>query len=95
MLCCVSFSVIDIYSCSIIISTLQFVGDNDDVLDIKFMGNNDSHVAVATNSPLVRVFSMETWACQVLRGHSDIVMALDVSHESEMLVTGSKVRAGT
>ena len=69
----------------------QFVGNNDDVLDIKFLGSDDSHVAVATNSSILRVFNLESWNSHELRGHTDIVMAVDVNKEGSMLVTGSKV----
>ena len=68
----------------------QFVGNNDDVLDVKFIGKNDSHIAVATNSELVKVYEVVTWTCQVLRGHTSIVMAMDVYKNGLLLTTSSK-----
>jgi len=68
----------------------HLIGNNDDVLDVALLGAEESHLAVATNSALVQVFNRETWDCQVLRGHTDIVMTLSVSHDHKMLVTGSK-----
>ncbi|XP_014672367.1 PREDICTED: transducin beta-like protein 3 [Priapulus caudatus] len=68
----------------------QFVGFNDEILDIKLMGAGESHIAVATNSPNIKVFELATFCCQVLKGHSDIVLALDVSNDGSMLASSSK-----
>ena len=72
----------------------QFVGHIDEVKEIKFIGTNDSHIAVANNSQLVKIFEVSTWACQILSGHSDMVLSLDVYQKQGMnlLATGSKVR---
>ena len=69
----------------------EFSGYNDDILDIKFIGDGDSHVAVATNSELIKLFEVETWSCQTLSGHTDIVMGLDVFDKAALLTSGSKV----
>ena len=60
----------------------------DEVLDIKCI---DDHVAIATNSEQIKVFNRSRGNCSVLLGHSDIVLALDVSADGSMLVSGSKV----
>lgn len=70
---------------------LQFVGYNDDVLDMAFFGDGDSHLAVATNSELVKVFETSTWNCQILSGHTDIVLCVGVGMNGALLATGSKV----
>ncbi len=67
------------------------MGYNDDILDIKYLGSGDSHIAVATNSELVKVFQQGTWGCQILRGHSNTVMCLDVFQPTQLLASGSKV----
>ena len=69
----------------------KFVGYNDDILDIKFLGPSDSHIAVATNSELIKVFETETWDCQILRGHTDTVMCVDVFKPLHLMASGSKV----
>ena len=61
------------------------------MLDIKFLGKNETHLAVATNSELIKVFEVATWSCQVLKGHTDTVMAIDVNKDGSMLVSVSKV----
>uniref|UniRef100_A0A6Q2X9S5 U3 small nucleolar RNA-associated protein 13 C-terminal domain-containing protein n=1 Tax=Esox lucius TaxID=8010 RepID=A0A6Q2X9S5_ESOLU len=48
----------------------QFVGYNDEVLDVKFLGKNDSHIVVATNSSQLKVFDLDTSSCQILYGHT-------------------------
>ena len=69
----------------------QFVGYNDEILDVRFLGAGDTHLAVASNSELLKVFSVETWDCQILRGHTDTVMSLDVNRRKNCLASASKV----
>lgn len=77
------------------------VGFNDEILDIRYL--NDSHIAVATNSPhvlfcvihavltvQVRIFDVATGGCELLSEHSDIVLAIDMSHDGKWLATASK-----
>lgn len=48
----------------------QFAGYSEEVLDVRFLGPEDSHVVVASNSPSLKVFELQTMACQILHGHS-------------------------
>lgn len=57
----------------------QFVGFSDEILDLVYVGTNDSHIAVATNSSDIKLYDSSTMNCQLLKGHSDIVLALAVS----------------
>ncbi|XP_034047308.1 transducin beta-like protein 3 [Thalassophryne amazonica] len=56
----------------------QFVGYSDEVLDIKFVGKEDTHIVVATNSCQLKVFELLSNSCQILDGHTDTVLSLDV-----------------
>ncbi|XP_053413860.1 transducin beta-like protein 3 isoform X2 [Nycticebus coucang] len=56
----------------------QFAGYSEEVLDVRFLGPEDSHIVVASNSPCLKVFELQTSSCQILHGHTDIVLALDV-----------------
>ena len=70
----------------------QIVGCNDDILDIAFIpkySNDDEDddyiknsdeftLAMATNSPLVRLMD-ESFSCSLLDGHTDIVLSVDAS----------------
>ena len=60
------------------------------MLDIALVGEGESHIAVATNSEEVKVFRRDTGSCQLLSGHSGIVLALSSTHDGHVLATGSK-----
>ncbi|KFP83408.1 Transducin beta-like 3, partial [Acanthisitta chloris] len=68
----------------------QLAGYNDEVLDVKFLGPGDSHIVVATNSPQLKVFELATSHCQILYGHTDTILALDVFKKGLMFVTCAK-----
>ncbi|XP_072423649.1 transducin beta-like protein 3 [Chiloscyllium punctatum] len=70
--------------------TRQFVGYNDEVLDVKFLGPSDTHIVVATNSPQLKVFELATLNCQILYGHTDTVLALDVFKKGTKFASCSK-----
>lgn len=71
----------------------QLVGFSDEILDIAYLGRKESHIAVATNSCDIKVYKSENMACQLLQGHSDIVVALSTSPANpSVLVSGSKVQ---
>lgn len=67
------------------------MGYNDDILDMCFAGSHDNCLAVATNSNQVRLYRMDTMDCRMLSGHSNTVLAIDVSSDGQKIVTGSKV----
>lgn len=50
--------------------SLQFVGHYDEILDLKFVAENDSMVAIASNSPEIKVVDIETMDCRTLNGHT-------------------------
>ncbi|XP_076026765.1 transducin beta-like protein 3 [Genypterus blacodes] len=68
----------------------QFVGYNDEVLDVKFLGKDDSHIVVATNSCQLKVFELLTNSCQILYGHTDTVLSLDVFRKGFLFASCSK-----
>lgn len=68
----------------------QFAGYNDEVLDVKFLGPSDSHVVVATNSPQIKVFELATSNCQILYGHTETVLAIDVFKKGLLFVSCAK-----
>ncbi|XP_033022978.1 transducin beta-like protein 3 [Lacerta agilis] len=68
----------------------QFAGYNGEVLDVRFLGPKDSHVVVATNSPQLKVFELVSSNCQILHGHTDIVLALDVFRRGRLFASCAK-----
>ncbi|KAL1410896.1 U3 small nucleolar RNA-associated protein 13 [Vanrija albida] len=76
-------------------TTRQIVGFNDDIVDTVFLSSNgqeSTHVALATNSSLVRIYSTSAFDARLLSGHRDMVLCLDKSADGRWLVTGSKDR---
>nr|CAB3266856.1 transducin beta-like protein 3 [Phallusia mammillata] len=68
----------------------HFVGYNDEVLDVKFLGEGDLFLIVATNSPKIKVFEIETSACHLLKGHTDTVLSIDVFRNQSYFASCSK-----
>ena len=76
----------------------QLIGYNDEIVDATFLSyrkgssplQKDSHIAFATNSSLIRVYSSQNLDARLLEGHSEIVLALDRSPDGSILVSGSK-----
>lgn len=70
-----------------IFANRQFIGSHDDVLDISCLpefssathGVVPAKLAVATNSAIVRLMTCGSSDCQLLYGHTDVVLALDAS----------------
>lgn len=80
----------------------QLIGFNDEIVDITFLspaltspsqGARDTHIALATNSSLIRVYSSEDLDARLLEGHTDIVLALDHGADGRVLASGSKDRS--
>ncbi|XP_012283683.1 transducin beta-like protein 3 [Orussus abietinus] len=67
----------------------QLVGYSDEILDVVYVGDQDSHLAVATNSADVKLYELSTMDCQLLRGHTDIVLALATSAANRNLLLSS------
>ncbi|PLW06626.1 hypothetical protein PCASD_20033, partial [Puccinia coronata f. sp. avenae] len=75
----------------------QIVGSHGEIIDISFLKSDasskqPSHLAVATNSPLVRILSLgeNDNDCRLLPGRSDIVLCLAKSKDQTWFVSGSK-----
>ena len=57
---------------------------------MRCVGEDEGQLAVATNSELVKVFERDSFSCQLLAGHTGIVLCLDVGAAGSLLATGSK-----
>lgn len=82
------------------------VGYNDEIVDAIFLSPpsspqnppsqsnpRDTQLALATNSSLIRIYSVSNLDVQVLAGHSDIVLSLDQGLGGRVFVSGSKDRS--
>ncbi|XP_059305449.1 protein TORMOZ EMBRYO DEFECTIVE-like isoform X1 [Lycium ferocissimum] len=72
----------------------RFVGYNEEIADMKFLGDDEQFLAVATSVEQVRVYDLESMSCSyVLSGHTDVILCLDTCVSSSgrtLIVTGSK-----
>lgn len=72
----------------------RLVGYNEEIADMKFLGENEQFLAVATSVEHVRVYDLTSMSCSyVLTGHENIVLCVDtctLSSGRTVIVTGSK-----
>ena len=85
----------------------QLIGFNDEIIDATFLSPHlppgtpihtsspfsDTHVALATNSSLIRVYSTSSLDARLISGHSEIVLCLDHGAGGRVLASGSKDRS--
>ncbi|TBU62177.1 WD40 repeat-like protein [Dichomitus squalens] len=82
----------------------QLIGFNDEIIDVTFLSPqlpvqastsslSDTHVALATNSSLIRVYSTSSLDARLISGHSEIVLCLDSGAQGRVLASGSKDRS--
>ncbi|XP_058805017.1 transducin beta-like protein 3 [Phymastichus coffea] len=69
----------------------QLIGFIDEILDITYLGTNDSHLAVATNTADIKLYDLSTMSCQILSGHKNIVLCLASTPVNQnLLLSGDK-----
>jgi U3 small nucleolar RNA-associated protein 13 len=70
----------------------QLIGFNDEIIDTVLLssGQSSDHVALATNSSLIRIYATESFDARLLAGHHDIVLSLAANSSGRMLASGSK-----
>ncbi|MCD7457072.1 hypothetical protein HAX54_034058 [Datura stramonium] len=72
----------------------RLVGYNEEIADMKFLGDEEQFLAVSTSVEQVRVYDLTSMSCSyVLAGHTDVILCLDTCVSSSgrtLIVTGSK-----
>lgn len=68
----------------------QLVGYNDEVIQIKYLPGLVERLAVATNSPQLKLLRISDFSCELFEGHTGTVLTVDVSPTGKHIVTGSK-----
>ena len=80
----------------------QIVGYNDEIIDLKFIPTSSGvpgeapetkrsdRIVMAANSDQLRSFHLQTFDCELMYGHKDIVLACDVSPDGLWLASVSK-----
>lgn len=70
----------------------QLVGYSDEILDLTYLGTDDTHVTVATNSPNIKLYELATMNCQLFCGHTDLVLSLaSTPANKNLLISSAKV----
>ena len=64
------------------------MGHNDEVIDCAFASAES--IAVCTNSDHLRIFELESRACRLLHGHTNIILAVDCNSVAGLIATSSK-----
>jgi len=81
----------------------HIVGFNDEVIDTLYLTANassststassaETHLAVATNSDLIRIYDLSSFDTTLLSGHADVVLCLARNSAGNLLFSGSKDR---
>lgn len=72
-------------------------GTHDEIIDLAYIGRDAAHLAIATNLPEIRILSLSTSSSSyfgadvgLLRGHTDIVICMDIDWSGHWLATGAK-----
>ena len=78
----------------------QLIGFNDEIVDAVFLSSDspsstgtDTHLAIATNSPLIRIYSLSASSgldARLIDGHGDTVLTLAHSQDRRIFASGSK-----
>ncbi|XP_010453841.1 PREDICTED: transducin beta-like protein 3 [Camelina sativa] len=88
------YSVVENVEESELVLSKRLVGYNEEIAEMKFLGDEEQFLAVATNLEEVRVYDVATMSCSyVLAGHKEVVLSLDTCVSSSgnvLVVTGSK-----
>ncbi|CAH8271321.1 unnamed protein product [Arabidopsis lyrata] len=88
------YSVVENVEESELVLSKRLVGYNEEIADMKFLGDEEQFLAVATNLEEVRVYDVATMSCSyVLAGHKEVILSLDTCVSSSgnvLIVTGSK-----
>ncbi|XP_011503744.1 PREDICTED: transducin beta-like protein 3 [Ceratosolen solmsi marchali] len=67
----------------------QLIGFIDEILDIVYLGSGESHLAVATNTSDIKLYELTTMNCQILCGHTNIILSLGSSQANRNLLISS------
>lgn len=78
-----------IYSTSTFARVQLLLGFNDEIIDLKAHPDN-THALMAANSSQIRVVHLDTFQADLLSGHTDTVLALDISPCGQYVVSSSK-----
>ena len=65
-------------------------GREDEILDVKFVGESDESLAIASSSNDLRMLKLQNGRSLVLQGHQDFILCMDRDYSGKWIVTGAK-----
>jgi len=68
----------------------QLIGYLDEIVDLKYFGEHEESIAIASNSEHLKIVDNETSDANILYGHTGIVLSLDVSFDGKYIASSSK-----
>lgn len=69
----------------------RVAGNHGIIADLRYVGPEKTHLALATNAPALRIIDTEApLDVQLLEGHTDLINCVDVSDDGQWVLTGSK-----
>ncbi|CAG8694343.1 5306_t:CDS:2, partial [Dentiscutata erythropus] len=68
----------------------QIVGYNDEIIDLSYVGKDETHLAIATNTEQINLYNIKSFDFNIIYGHTDIAICLDKSYDGTVLISGSK-----
>lgn len=78
------------YNTSSLQSVKHLIGYYDDIVDLKLFGADQEYLAVASNSQQVKVLNIKDGSSEIINGHSDTILSLDISYDDKYIVASSK-----
>ncbi|GMT16708.1 hypothetical protein PFISCL1PPCAC_8005, partial [Pristionchus fissidentatus] len=64
----------------------EIVGMHDEIFSVALMGDKDEFLAVASNSPELKLYETATYNCKFVTGHTASVVSLSVPHWNPSLL---------
>ncbi|KAL1539855.1 transducin beta-like protein 3 [Salvia divinorum] len=72
----------------------RLIGYNEEIADMRFLGDEEQYLAVATSVEQIRVYDLASMSCSyILTGHTDVVPCIDTCVSASgktLIVSGSK-----
>ncbi|ANB15058.1 Utp13p [Sugiyamaella lignohabitans] len=69
----------------------RIAGNHGEIIDMCFLDDDYTKLAIATNSPEIRILSLNNpLECSILSGHTDIVISIDRSFDGKWLASAGK-----
>ena len=69
----------------------RIAGNQGIIADIRYVGPNNNFLAMATNSPALRIMDLQKpFELKLCEGHTDILNALDATSDGKWIATASK-----